>query len=95
MVGVYDAGNGFSYSLAERDGVVTNVMEWHQCGGRVETDLPSSIALDVPENDHVPASHRWQFTNLEDPAHLTLTPSILCNRCQRHGFLTNGVWKDC
>lgn len=25
----------------------------------------------------------------------TVTPSILCDDCGTHGFITNGVWRDC
>ena len=26
---------------------------------------------------------------------VTITPSILCEDCGLHGFLTDGVWRDC
>ncbi|GAC71038.1 hypothetical protein [Gordonia soli] len=26
---------------------------------------------------------------------VTVTPSIMCADCGLHGFLTDGVWKDC
>jgi len=32
---------------------------------------------------------RWQVQQVEP---LTVTPSILCGRCQTHGFITNGAW---
>lgn len=25
----------------------------------------------------------------------TVSPSILCSRCQTHGFFTDGQWRDC
>jgi hypothetical protein len=31
----------------------------------------------------------WQVQQIEP---LTVTPSILCGRCQTHGFITNGQW---
>ena len=31
----------------------------------------------------------WHVTQVEP---LTVTPSILCGRCQTHGFITNGAW---
>jgi len=31
----------------------------------------------------------WQVQQVEP---LTVTPSILCGRCQTHGFITNGAW---
>ncbi|WP_295101608.1 hypothetical protein [uncultured Microbacterium sp.] len=26
---------------------------------------------------------------------VTITPSFLCSDCGMHGFLTDGVWRDC
>jgi len=31
----------------------------------------------------------WVLQQVEP---LTVTPSILCGRCQTHGFITNGAW---
>ena len=31
----------------------------------------------------------WSLVSSEP---LTISPSILCNRCQVHGFITDGVW---
>lgn len=31
----------------------------------------------------------------DDQERLTVQPSILCHDCNTHGFVTDGVWRDC
>lgn len=58
----------------------------HDCP--VIGDNPAAIALDVPENEHIPPDAKWQVECL-DP--VTISPSLLC-QCGHHGFIRGGKW---
>lgn len=53
-----------------------------QCAGGGWLDLPG-VAADFPE------SPRWTVESWEP---LTLSPSLLCRGCGRHGFVRDGRW---
>jgi hypothetical protein len=79
-----DAGHGVRYWVWDEHG---NLYYTHDCP--LLKDNPSAIALDVPQNAHVPADGKWQVESL-DP--VTLSPSLLCP-CGHHGFIRNGRWE--
>lgn len=101
--GMFDGGNGFSYSPFFADADFTElagIWEWHGCtwhrdkhdeavrNGVFEPDFEY---LDIPGTVTVGT---WTFSNTEDLAHLTISPSILCRQCGFHGFLTEGEWRS-
>lgn len=62
---------------------------WHkrpdngeQCSGAVQFDTPTNREL-------WPAKACWQVESYEP---LTISPSVLCLRCQDHGFIRAGRW---
>ena len=79
-------GDGVSVRFERSDGVIDGLFWDHGCasgpGG-------GSIAFDLPSQAHVPASVRWTLESLEP---LTLSPSLLCRWCGRHGFIRDGKW---
>lgn len=38
-------------------------------------------------------SRGWEVSAVDGV--VTVSPSILCSRCQTHGFWENGSWRDC
>jgi len=66
-----------------------HVWWFHDCftylGGDDPTTLtPTRAKTYLPIRDN-----GWQVVQTEP---LTVTPSILCGRCNTHGFITNGAW---
>jgi hypothetical protein len=74
---------------------------WHACLPCPWEDFSGLHIQEVPIN-HL-AKNGWQVTGLEglargDASQLTVSPSILMTHYdgrQIHGFITNGVWRDC
>lgn len=81
-----DIGHGISVRYERSDGVIDGLFWDHGCtlgpGG-------GSIAFDLPSHAHVPESIRWKLESLEP---LTLSPSLLCRWCGKHGFIREGKW---
>jgi len=84
----YDLGNGVRYSKClDKDGNWFAIDEWHLtpdgklCGGWVPFDVQSKYVTK--------ASAKWTV-NSYDP--LDLSPSLLCTRCNHHGFIRQGQW---
>ena len=86
-----DAGQGHYFQAIEHpckgeQGVLLGYMWWHQapdgrpCCGVVRT-CRGHVADDEAEF--------W-----DDEGVVTLRPSLLCKRCDLHGFLVKGRWKD-
>jgi hypothetical protein len=72
-----DIGHGVSVELRYVEGELDSVMYWHEpCG-----------------EDCVPVKpcwkHGWDVLSLEP---LTLSPSLLCKVCGKHGFIQEGKW---
>lgn len=69
----------------------TTVRVRHACtgGGRWAPGETHVIApaLQIKEGGHT-------FT-IDDDGQPTVTPSILCPDCGLHGFVTDGIWRDC
>lgn len=85
-VGQYDAGEGFSYTPYYDDEArtqLTGIWFWHPCH-------PSSSSGPNGQAN----TTMWQFSSIETPATLTISPSILCLECQFHGYLTDGRWRS-
>jgi hypothetical protein len=83
-----DIGNGVVIEFERADGVITGLSWDHGC----TQPGKHPISFDVPGNEHVPARVRWTVESL-DP--LTLSPSLLCRWCAKHGFIRNGRWVEC
>lgn len=86
-----DAGHGirFAYLYTAR-GTVAGVLERHHCvdvHGRVRAGIGSLPLIGVP--DWPKGWPRWSARSLHP---LSLTPSIRCRTCGRHGWLTDGLW---
>jgi hypothetical protein len=80
-----DIGHGVTISFVHYDGGIVGLIEKHHnsrgepCSGYVHFRR-------APNPDGLPT---W-IVEQEDP--LTLSPSILCNRCQHHGYVREGRW---
>jgi hypothetical protein len=83
---VVDLGGGYRYSFTERDGVRTGLIMEHPRPDNGET---CNGAIDF--EPHGTPSHSWKVESW-DP--LTLSPSLLCRLCGRHGFLRENKWVD-
>lgn len=69
----------------DKHGNWVGILLWHVCDrGKLQ---PSGVNFEnAPEWIKGP---RWQLA-AEDP--LTVHPSILCESCGLHGFITAGIW---
>lgn len=85
-----DIGNSVSIELERRDGIISGLFYEHDCT-RLPDRAKGAIAFDVPGNEDIPDSVRWQVESL-DP--LTLSPSLLCRWCGHHGFIRAGRWES-
>ena len=78
-----DLGSGIQIERRYLDGVLGGIAWWHNCG----VDYPAREDW-IPTN--APGEKRgW---DVEHAQPLTLSPSILCRRCGRHGFIRAGKW---
>ncbi len=83
--GKFDAGHGFTYTPyfdGPNDEEWGGIWFWHPC---IEIRGPHP-------GPNGRTGEAWGYSNTEDPAHLTLEGSILCETCGLHGFLRDGVW---
>jgi len=80
-----DIGSGVSIKFERSDGVIVGLFWDHGCRW-------DAIAFDVPSNGHVPPDGKWQLESLEP---LTLSPSLLCGQCGKHGYIRDGRWVGC
>jgi hypothetical protein len=84
-----DLGHGVrvmftAYGGQERAGLI----EWHDCIEGVRE--AGSILFDLPAvREGFPGRPVWTVESYEP---LTLSPSVLCRRCGRHGFVRAGRW---
>lgn len=83
-----DIGHGMWISFSvDMDGHECGLLEWHDC---THDFCAGGITFD---ND---AGHRVHpqgpFWTLESREPLTLSPSILCRTCHRHGYIRESRW---
>jgi hypothetical protein len=90
LQGWEDVGEGVViryYTQGDNNYVGVGLIEAHRnpagewCAG--------SILFDIPENAAYVGSPMWQVVS-RDPLHLE--PSLLCTRCQHHGWIRGGRW---
>lgn len=94
----HDLGGGSSFVwMSNRDGDTIGLIEHHPataknaarghkyCGGYI------AWAPD-PGHPHTAVRHQLVSGGPGDEEHLTVTPSLLCQSCGHHGFITNGRW---
>jgi len=62
------------------DGNLDGIAWWHICNGTEREDYMSM----QPE-----WKDGWQVVQVQP---LTLSPSILCGVCQKHGYIRDGKW---
>lgn len=75
-------GDGISIRRVYRDGVL-DALDWqHGCTNPAEDFIP----LNRPGESRL---HSWEIGS-ENP--LTISPSLLCTACQKHGFIRDGKW---
>lgn len=83
-----DLGDGVAIEYWRTDGVIGGIFWRHGCTAH-DTDgyeVRSPVAFDIPENDR---DKTWQ---VESRNPLTLSPSLLCTICGRHGFIREDRW---
>jgi hypothetical protein len=61
----------------------------HDCMTYLGGDDPTTLTPHRAKTRLPIKDNGWQVQQVEP---LTVTPSILCGRCQTHGFITNGAW---
>ena len=77
---VEDVGSGVRIERRYLDGSLDGIAWWHECHG-------------VDREDYMPMQPAWKDGwVLEKAQPLTLSPSILCLVCQRHGHIIDGRW---
>ena len=78
----HDAGGGVVVLFVDPEFVVRDA-PWieHQCIAGDDTPILTAVSL-----------HPGHSVSDD---HLTVSPSILCQSCGLHGFLTDGKWRSC
>jgi hypothetical protein len=82
-----DIGSGTTITLNEYDGEIVGLTEGH-------TDQNGNPCFGFVAFKHtrwVDNANRPQWT-IESAKPLTLTPSILCRTCGKHGYIREGKW---
>lgn len=89
-----DLGHDHSYTkVVDVDGNWVAINQWHidpatgeECVGFVLFDTPEANLVSSSKSPH------WELVSTE-PLHLE--PSLLCRRCNDHGFIRDGAWEPC
>lgn len=77
---IEDVGSGVRVERRYLDGELDCIAWWHICNG-------------VEREDAMPVFPSWKDGwRVEQVKPLTLSPSILCRICQRHGHIREGKW---
>lgn len=85
---LYSLDEGVKYTKVMHKGTWVGINEYHispagsLCYGYVPFEVPEGPTWKV----------RWQVVSWEP---LTLSPSLLCEACNHHGFVQNGKWIPC
>lgn len=80
-----DIGHGNKIRRVFRDGAL-DALDWdHGCTNPAEDFIP--LRRGAPTGPFSAAA--WEIHS-EQP--LTISPSLLCTACQRHGFIRDGKW---
>jgi hypothetical protein len=86
--GETDLGSGVTMAWLTSGGERIGLIETHE--GTDGKECPGGLVhFDVEHNAHIPEGHRWTVESWEP---LTISPSLLCNICQHHGFIRHGRW---
>lgn len=87
---MFDGGGGFTYTPyfdGPNDAEFGGIWFWHPCSvDDHRGPLPGPNGR---------TNQTWSYANADDPAGLTVSPSILCVTCGFHGFLIDGLWRHC
>lgn len=80
-----DIGGGNKIRPVFRDGELEAVDWDHGCTNPAEDYIPLRTG---------PATGPWSAAAwlVEQAEPLTISPSLLCTACKRHGFIRNGLW---
>jgi len=83
-----DIGGGNKIRRVFRDGVL-EALDWdHSCSNPAEDYIPLRHG---PSDGSVWSNHAWEIQS-EEP--LTISPSLLCTACKKHGFIRGGAWVE-
>jgi hypothetical protein len=77
--------------VCDADNNWIGILEWHECEP-AQNNTDAGVSAGGVNFENAPAhvkGPRWQLRQ-KDP--LTITPSIHCQTCGLHGFITDGRW---
>jgi hypothetical protein len=85
---IVELGGGYRYCFTQApDGTQNAGMLFEH--PRPDNEQPCAGALDF--EPHGRPGQQWSVTSWEP---LTLSPSIHCRACGRHGYIRNGCWVE-
>jgi len=84
-----DLGHGMAWApLHDQDGDVVALLEKHACTNGVPG--VGSLPLRTPAGVAAfPAGPHWHLERLEP---ITISPSVKCRACGKHGWIQGGKW---
>jgi hypothetical protein len=82
-------GPGFYIKLADYNGVVVGLHEWHPDKRNPTRECQGFVFFDVPTEARCEDTPVWKVQSM---APLTLVESLLCRTCGNHGYIKEGRW---
>lgn len=77
--------------VCDVDGSWVGILEWHECEA-AQNSSDAGLSAGGVNFENAPASiqgARWRLLKAES---LTIVPSVRCQTCGLHGFITDGKW---